>query len=442
MSRPLSKLKKWPSILQKWLSIDYSPHPEERSFLARAQSSREGEIASTVAVPSDRESARIFGVRLARHRLQAVWLEVVNGSAEPLWLDRVQLDPDYYTPLEAAHIARFAIGRRLVAFGVLGWLFLPLLPLVPLKLVAARNANLQMSEIFHLVAFPTAVIPPGQKIGGFLFTPLDEGVKRIDVRLLGRDHVLDFTFTVEVPGLVLPHPAKEADSGGKAEELDEAALQLWLERQPRCTGNARETAEGDPLNLVIVGDRASILECLSTWDETESITFATAWKTATAFLLESQYRYSPVSPLYLGGRQQDLVLQRARVSLNQRLHLRLWTTDVRFAGQPVWIGQVSRDIGVRFTPKTWNLTTHQIDPNVDEARDYVLDNLRGSGRVARLGYVSGVEAAPAIAPRRNLTGDPYFTDGLRAVAVLSRTLTTPTFVNWSSAAISSIAGAQ
>jgi len=435
-----SILSKWSSVLKKWLSIDYSPHPEERAFLARAQNRRQDEIATTVAVPSDHESARIFGVRLARHRLQAVWLEVVNRGAEPLWLDRVQLDPDYFTPLEAAHLARFAIGRRLVAFGVLGWLFLPLFPLVPLKLVSARNANRLMGEIFRRTAFPTAVIPPGETVGGFLFTPLDEGVKRIDVRLLGRDHAVDFPFTVEVPGLVLPHPAQEA--GGKAEELDEAALKVWLERQPRCTGNAHDTVEGDPLNLVIVGDRVSIQECLSTWDETESITFATAWKTATAFLLESQYRYSPVSPLYLGGRQQDLALQRARVSLNQRLHLRLWTTGVRFAGQPVWIGQVSRDIGVRFTPKTWNLTTHQIDPNVDEARDYVLDNLRGTGRVARLGYVAGVEAASATAPRRNLTGDPYFTDGLRAVAVLSRTLTTPTFLNWSLAIIPTSASSQ
>ena len=71
-----------------------------------------------------------------------------------------------------------------------------------------------------------------------------------------------------------------------------------------------------------------------------------------------------MSPLYLGGRQQDFALQRARVSLNQRLHLRLWATSVRCDGQPVWIGQVSRDIGVRFTPKTWNLTTHRIDPDV------------------------------------------------------------------------------
>ena len=254
--------------------------------------------------------------------------------------------------------------------------------------------------------------------------------------MLGRSHSLDFPLTVEVPGLALPHPLEQAEAHGKAEELDAAALQLWLERQPRCTSNARGTVEGDPLNLVIVGDHASIEECLGAWDETESLTLRTAWKTVEAFLLESQYRYSPVSPLYLGGRQQDVALQRARLSLNQRLHLRLWATSVRFDGQPVWIGQVSRDIGVRFTLRTWNLTTHLIDPDVDEARDYVLDGLRGAGHVARLGFIPGVQAAPTAAPRRNLTGDPYFTDGLRAVAVLSRIRTAPSLLSWSFAATS------
>ena len=128
--------------LKKWLTIDYSPNPEDRAFLQRSQSRKDGAVEISVAVPSDRESERLFGARLARHGLQAVWLEVVNVGAEPLWLNRLQLDPDYYTPLEAAHMAHFKMGTRLLAFGVLGWLFLPLLPLVPLKLLAAHGANL------------------------------------------------------------------------------------------------------------------------------------------------------------------------------------------------------------------------------------------------------------------------------------------------------------
>ena len=422
------------SGIRRLLTVDYLPHPDERTFRERAQSLKDGEVEATVAVPSNQESESLFGVRLDRHDLQAVWLEVANGAGEPLWLDLVRLDPGYYTPLEAANIARFALGKRLLTFGLLGWLFLPLLPLLPLKLFSAHSANQRLSKLLRTVAFPTGVIPIGNRASGFVFTRLDEGMKRIEVRLIGRTRSFEFTFTVKVPGLVLPHPVE--DAAGTAEELDEGALRGWLERQPRSTGNATSTLEGDPLNLVIAGDRASIQECLSTWDEVETLTMGTAWKTAKAFLLESQYRYSPVSPLYLDGHVQDIALQRARLSLNQRLHLRLWATKVRFGGQPLWIGQVSRDIGVRFTPKTWNLTTHQIDPDVDEARNYVLNDLLVAGRVARLGLVAGVGAASADTPRHNLTGDPYFTDGLRAVAVLSRAPTAPSLLSWSVSAVS------
>src|ERR1700684_3822256 len=97
--------KEWMSgsvrSIRRWVTVNYSPHPDERPFLERAQTRRQGKVEITVAVPSDRESERAFGVRLARHRLQAVWLEVNNGDSEELWLGRVPLDPDYYTALEA-----------------------------------------------------------------------------------------------------------------------------------------------------------------------------------------------------------------------------------------------------------------------------------------------------------------------------------------------------
>jgi hypothetical protein len=112
-------------------------------------------------------------------------------------------------------------------------------------------------------------------------------------------------------------------------------------------------------------------------------------------------------------------LQKARVTINERVHARLWLTQYTFEGRKVWIGQVSRDIGVRLTDQTWNLTTHKIGPDVDFDRTYLLQDLLMSGFVERYGYVDGVGYAPASTPRRNLTGDPYYTDGLRAVIFLS-----------------------
>jgi hypothetical protein len=175
---------------------------------------------------------------------------------------------------------------------------------------------------------------------------------------------------------------------------------------------------------VVIGDFEALLAAFAArWDESETISLVTCWKTVRAFLLGSSYRYSPVSPLHLFGRNQDIALQRTRHSINERLHLRLWLTPLAFTGKPVWVGQVSRDIGVRFTTHAWNLTTHRIDPDVDESRDYVIEDLMLSGRAAAAGYVAGVGGSTRDQPHRNLTGDPYFTDGKRAVILLSASRT-------------------
>ncbi len=68
--------------------------------------------------------------------------------------------------------------------------------------------------------------------------------------------------------------------------------------------------------------------------------------------------------IWVGG---CTVYQKPRHSVHVRNHLRLWLTPMRFQGKSVWIGQISRDIGVRFTFKTWPPVTHKIDPDIDEA---------------------------------------------------------------------------
>jgi len=252
-----------------------------------------------------------------------------------------------------------------------------------------------------------------------VFTSLDEGLKNFVLRFVSRGDVLLFNFSVEVPGLLVRKSEGDALAYGK-QEVTLSELFEWSSRQPRCTSNRKGTREGDPLNLLIVGEREVIRECFGgRWDDAEAITFATCLKTAKAFLLDSAYRYSPVSPLFVDGRIQDLALQRARASIDERIHLRLWRSDLALDGSPVWIGQVSRDIGVRLTLRTWNLTTHRIDPDVDEARDYVVDSLGDGRRLAKLSYVSGCDSTDPQKPRRNLTGDPYITDGKRALLILA-----------------------
>lgn len=421
----------WQSRL---LGIPYKPQPKEMPFLERKMVQQDDELEVSVCVLDDRESERFFGVNLARRGMQPVWLQIVNKGKQPYKLRLASLDPNYYPPLEAAYLNHYAIGRRLLAFGLLAWLLLPFLLLLPLKVFAAWSANRRMNAYFEEFAIGWGLIRPGAEVAGFVFTTHDEGTKQVPVRLIGARGVKDFSFAIPIPGFKVDHGGKRFDEFIKPNEIiecDENELRQQLEKMPRSTTNRVGTKEGDPLNLVALGDFETILNGFGArWDETETISLQSCRRTARAFLLGSSYRYSPVSPLYLNGRSQDFALQKARKTINQRLHLRLWITRLRFQGKPVWIGQISRDIGVRITLKTWNLTTHKIDPDVDDARDYVLDDLLESGRVSLVGYVAGVGVAERTTPRHNLTGDPYFTDGLRAVAMFSEVRTTPTFLNW------------
>jgi hypothetical protein len=156
------------------------------------------------------------------------------------------------------------------------------------------------------------------------------------------------------------------------------------------------------------------------WHLTEETYWSSVRKTVASFLFGQRYRYSPVSPLYAFGRSQDVALQKARGTVHQRNHLRLGLTPLRYRGKAVWVGQISRDIGVRFTLKSGTGVTHKIDPDVDETRNAIVQDILFSKGLVKLGFVRGVGPATPDNPHRNLTGDPYFTDGMRAVMLLDQ----------------------
>jgi hypothetical protein len=416
--------------------ISYQPSASCRSFMQRAETQSDCGLEVTLAVLDGPESRQFFGVPLARRGIQPVWLRIKNTGDAPCRLDLVSIDLNYYSPLEVAGVNHFSIFKRLLGFGALAIFFLPLVFLIlPWRLIVARKLNRQMDEFFRANAFRLAPVNSGETHEGFVFTTMDSGNKVVHVRLMRPHDEKEFVFTVSVPGLDADYLRREFVDMYKPDQLiecDLAELRKRLTEAPSATSNAQNTRHGDPVNLVVIGDFATVLGAFAVrWDETETISLKSCWKTVRSFLLGSEYRYAPVSALFLFGRSQDFALQRTRHSVNERMHLRLWATPLRFKGQPVWIGQISRDIGVRFTWRTWNLTTHRVDPDVDEAREYVLQELMDAKRLEAAVYVDGVGACDRTAPRHNLTGDPYYTDGKRAAIVVSGTRTTPHFIAWS-----------
>ena len=374
-------------------TIYQKPRPlHDVPFLERVQSKIDGEVRVTVAVLSAEESRRLFGVNLAGENIQPVWVRVQNADTAPYWLMSSGMDPDYFSPLEAAYAFHGTIGS---------------------------DVNAKIDDHFRVMNFRNP-IAPGTSVSGFVLTNRDEGLKVVDIDLIGPGRAKFFTFFVEVPGIEADYEEVDFDNLYPEEEivdLDEDELRAELEQLPCCAMGEDGVSKGDPMNLVLLGSREDISSAFVRrgWLPAERTYGKAVMKTINSFLFGSRYRYSPVSPLYYDKRQQDFAGQKPRHTVHQRNHLRAWLTHMRFQGKDVWIGQISRDIGVRFTFETWPPVTHKIDPDIDEAMYALMEDLAYSQQLAKVGWVKGVGAAPRHEPRYNLTGDPYFTAGLRAV---------------------------
>ena len=236
---------------------------------------------------------------------------------------------------------------------------------------------------------------------------------------------LRFSFALTLPDGELDYENLDTSltfQGQELPDLTDDELREALEQLPCCVTNADNDADGDPLNIVLVGDSEEMMFALtrSGWSFTHRITAKTVRRLVAATLGGEGYAVAPVSSLYVFGRKQDIALQRARQNIAQRNHMRLWLAPFTHGDLPVWVGQISRDIGVKLTTKSPSLTTHIIDPEVDLTREYLLHSLLAEGYVQRFGFVNGSTYASVDEPAQNLTGDPYYSDGLRLVVMLSR----------------------
>ena len=239
----------------RWLVIPYSPRPDARGFLDAAITQRRDDLEVRVAVLDDAASRKFFGVPMARRGIQPVWVHVINRSDRPYRLQFVALDPNHFSPLEAAALNHYSGGKRLLGFGALAWLFLPLLILLPIKLFAVRHANRKVDTFFQEHAFRMRPIPASGEQAGFVFTNLSEGNKIVLVRLLGPDGFQDFEFSLPVEGLRADHLRHEFETLHAADEVTEVdipGLRQYLVAAPQATTNSHGRRSGDPVNLVVV----------------------------------------------------------------------------------------------------------------------------------------------------------------------------------------------
>ncbi len=338
----------------------------------RAESAVEDDIRVSAAIPSREESTAIFGIDLSEKTIQPVWLEIENNSDRRIYFLRTGLDPEYFSPREVA----FAFFESM-------------------------SDDDKKRFVQHIESLDIRTrIPPHSTVSGFVFTNEDRETKFVSVDLLSRGWSSHLTLLVPIPerSLSEDHIAKIQAMIAEAKPLhveDESQLRSLLEKLPCCAAS-ENGVQGEPLNVVLIGDL----------------------DTTGPALVRRHFRYIPVSPLYAFGRPQDLSAKKVGGWVATQPHLlRVWLTKIRFQGKLVWIGQISMPRGGRFAGATSDDSLSVIDPDVDEARNDLVQDAIYSQLLTEIGFVKGVGPVARSSPRTTPGGSTYHTDGLRAVLI-------------------------
>ena len=200
----------------------------ELDYKSRAISSSQGGVKVSTSVLSAEESSEVYGVELANHGIQPVWIKVENQDDRAYWLMSVGMDPNFFPPSEAAEV------------------------------FTSQGNQDQLELTFKRLAFRNPV-PSKGNVSGFVLTNRDEGIKMVQVDLVSSGRLKSFSFLTGVPGFRADYNARQVFQRdlNQQEEIvnyeDTNAFRKALEQLPCCVTNKKGTRNADPLNLVIVG---------------------------------------------------------------------------------------------------------------------------------------------------------------------------------------------
>ncbi len=359
----------------------YRPVPLESVPLAsRAQTQQSGRLRVTAAVPTPEEAEAIFGFPVYDRRVQPIWLEVENGGADRVRFAPVGTDRNYFSPMEVWYTNQ---GRF------------------------TKQGSLELQQRLSELAMPRR-IPKGETRSGFVFTHVSPGTKSFAVDLFGREGSdYNFSFFIDVPGFEPDHADLDFQALYAPDEIrdvDRAGLRQVLGALPCCATVPPGGASGLPLNVIFVGPGQDALTAL----------LRAGWYEVSRPSSELELIRSP----QLYERVPDAVFRLVRGGAAERNELRVWLAPIRIAGDPVWVAQMIHYIERPTTLGTLLLDA-RLDPDVDEARNYMLQRMWYAQSLDRFAFVAGERLDTAGDLSAFFAGSRYFSDGHRLVLWLS-----------------------
>lgn len=176
---------------------------------------------------------------------------------------------------------------------------------------------------------------------------------------------------------------------------------------------------GDPINLVIVGSEAELVDAMAKagWVHPAPITLGSVVKMGMSLIRSKADATAPVSNLYLFNRPQDLAWEANSPNVHERDHCRAWkSTLVDGDGRNVWLMAGTRDVGIEWDHRS-HQPTHKIGPDIDAERETIVQSLQRAVPLKRVYQLPGIGDGHPFSGT-NGGGDPFHTDGMLAVVEL------------------------
>ena len=364
-------------------SIPYQPERFDPAILSgQSQSQQVGKVRVTAAVPGRDQAERIFGFDMYERGIQPVWLSIENQGGNRVRYAPTGTDPGYFPPMEIAYMFRKSFSKK------------------DLPQIEKHLYGLSMRR----------QIPAGKTVSGFVFTHAAIGRKNLVVDVF--DAIADsksFAFFLEVPGFIPDHAVVDFEDLYTPSEIvdyDADGFRAMMTDWQCCTEDMHGNPTGLPLGVVLIGHGATLLRTLmkADWYETQ-------WEDARARLEPERFHY-------LFGRHADAVMRIKRGAGKERNELHIWKAPWRLEGEDVWIGLITHFIGQR-TSLEEALMGARFDPNIDDGRNFILQNVWYSQGLLQLAWLDGGDPNSSSQPRTDFNGAHYYTDDYRAVLWLS-----------------------
>jgi len=226
----------------------------------------------------------------------------------------------------------------------------------------------------------------------------------------GTDLLVEFTKPFAMTSGRVVAPSNQEFDRAESDALDEMIVPV-----PERTFTPKGR-NADIVNLAFIGSQAQLQKAFDAagWKTGDAMCRRTAFHEIHAFLVVDNYAHGPISKQLLNGRAADSTWEKGLDSLAKRHHLRIWSTDDRVQGQPVWLSAAIRETGASLSLQKMQFI-HHVDSDIDNERAMVVRDLTLAGCVdtvhlaRRPGMPHSVE---------NATGDELRTDAAIAVVQL------------------------